>query len=281
MQETLKLLREGLRPLYGKGETEAIIRIIFHHLKGWSVTDMAIHYADELTPFLKAEIEGILLRLLNHEPIQYITGEARFHGMDFKVTPDVLIPRPETDELVDIITGYWGDREDLDVLDIGTGSGCIAISLAKVLRFPDVTAIDNSSAALKVAEENARTLKTRVRFIEADVFTWCPASDFDIIVSNPPYVDESEKSGMERNVLDHEPGSALFVPDSNPLVYYKRIAEIAEKHLKPGGALYFEINPRHCDEMENLLHARGFNDVTVSLDSSGKRRFVTATHDEE
>ena len=246
MRETLKKLRDALRPMYGDRETEAIIRIIFHHLKGWSVTEMLIHGQEPLSPFIISEVDKILQRLLKHEPIQYITGEARFHGMEMKVTPDVLIPRPETDELVDIIVGDSGNKEDLKVLDIATGSGCIAIALARNLPFAHVTATDISDGALKVARENASNLRANIDFIHADVFSWPPESCFDIIVSNPPYVDESEKKKMEKNVLDYEPASALFVPDDNPLIYYKRIADIAVKSLSDNGRLYFEINPLHA-----------------------------------
>ncbi len=278
MRDTLRKLREILRPLYGNGETEAIIRIMFHYLKGWNTVDIIMHEDASLSPFIKSEIDAILKRLVKHEPIQYITGEARFHGMEMKVTPDVLIPRPETDELVDIIVADAGETEDLRVLDIGTGSGCIAIALARSLRFPTVTAVDISDAALAVARENASNLKANVSFIKEDILTVSPEGIFDIIVSNPPYIDESEKSGMEPNVLDYEPKIALFVPDDNPLLFYKRIAEIAVRKLSPAGKLYFEINPRHADELSRYLTDCGFDDVQVIRDSFGKLRFIKATN---
>jgi release factor glutamine methyltransferase len=277
MRETLKKLRDALRPMYGDRETEAIIRIIFHHLKGWSVTEMLIHGQEPLSPFIISEVDKILQRLLKHEPIQYITGEARFHGMEMKVTPDVLIPRPETDELVDIIVGDSGNKEDLKVLDIATGSGCIAIALARNLPFAHVTATDISDGALKVARENASNLRANIDFIHADVFSWSPESCFDIIVSNPPYVDESEKKKMEKNVLDYEPASALFVPDDNPLIYYKRIADIAVKSLSDNGRLYFEINPLHASELSAFLTGKGFENVEVIRDSYGRQRFSKTT----
>lgn len=278
MRDTLRKLREILRPLYGNGETEAIIRIMFHYLKGWNTVDIIMHEDASLSPFIKSEIDAILKRLVKHEPIQYITGEARFHGMEMKVTPDVLIPRPETDELVDIIVSDAGETEDLRVLDIGTGSGCIAIALARSLRFPTVTAVDISDAALAVARENASNLKANISFIKEDILTDSPEGIFDIIVSNPPYIDESEKSGMEPNVLDYEPKIALFVPDNNPLLFYKRIAEIAVRKLFPAGKLYFEINPRHADELSRYLTDCGFDDVQVIRDSFGKLRFIRATN---
>ena len=288
MRETLKRLRNELRPIYGDRETEAIIRIIFHHVKGWSLTDMLIHEPEELSPFIKSEIEGILERLKRHEPIQYITGEARFHGLELHVTPDVLIPRPETAELVDIIADDADGREDLRVLDIATGSGCIAIALARTLKFAKVTALDVSAAALEVARGNDRELRTGVTFIEADIFKWPEDEEnegdssgrgavqgrFDVIVSNPPYIDESEKTGMDPNVTDYEPHLALFVPDDDPLRFYRRIANVGRLLLVKGGRLYFEINPRHAKEMVGLLKNNGYEDVEVIRDSYGKERFV-------
>lgn len=276
MRETLKRLRTQLRPIYGERETEAIIKIIFHHLKGWNTVDMLIHEPEPLSSFIKSEVDKILTRLLQHEPIQYITGEARFHGLELHVTPDVLIPRPETAELVDIIADDAGEREDLKVLDIATGSGCIAIALARSLRFPEITALDISPAALKVAEKNAKDLKTNIRFISGDIFTWSGSGVYDIIVSNPPYIDESEKETMDRNVLDFEPHGALFVPDEDPLRFYIRIIALCKTILIPGGMLYLEINPRHATELAQLISSRGFTQTEVIKDSYGKDRFIRA-----
>lgn len=283
MRELLKKLRDALRPVYGNGETEAIIRIIFHYLKGWNTVDLLVHEQDEASPFLQSEVDGILVRLLNHEPIQYITGEARFHGLELKVTPAVLIPRPETSELVDLICDRAGEREDLRVLDLCTGSGCIALALARSLKFPKITAVDISAAAVDVARDNAQRLKTKIDFIQADIFKWTPSAQFDIIVSNPPYVDESEKEGMDDNVLLHEPAQALFVPDDNPLVFYKRIAEIASDTLAPDGRLYLEINPRHASELSSYLSEKGFANVETLRDSYDRQRFIMAsnTHDDK
>lgn len=278
MRECLKNLRKNLRPIYGNGETEAIIRIIFHHLKGWSLTDMLIHEPDTLSPFIRSQADSILNRLMRHEPIQYITGEARFHGMEINVTPDVLIPRPETDELVDIIINEADEASDLRVLDIATGSGCIAIALARSLRFPEVTAIDISQPALNVAKENAKKLKANVRFIKADILSWTTSDRFDIIVSNPPYIGESEKSLMERNVLDYEPPSALFVPDDDPLIFYRHITRIAASSLSPTGRLYLEINPLHASALGDMLANRGFSDIDIIRDSYGRLRFLTTSY---
>lgn len=277
MKETLIKLRKELRPVYGQRETEAIIRIMFHFLKGWNTVDILMHENEPLSDFILHEIDSILKRLLKHEPIQYITGKARFHGMEFKVTPDVLIPRPETDELTDLIIDDCADKEDLDILDIATGSGCIAISLARNIPFSNVTALDISAKALDVARLNAENLKANVKFIHADIFNWQPSDNsFDIIVSNPPYIDMSEKEGMEPNVLDHEPASALFVPDSDPLVFYKRISSLASNALRPGGTLYFEINPRHANGFYPLLSSHGFQNVEILKDFQGRHRMVKA-----
>ena len=274
MKETLKNLRESLVPKYGKGETEAIIRIIFHYLKGWSLTDILIHGDEELSPYIKSEIKKIQERLLQNEPIQYITGEARFHGMTFQVNPGVLIPRPETDELVDIIIKDYAGKEDLKVLDLCTGSGCIAISLARNLKFPKITALDTSSLALQCANKNASALKVSINFIQADIFKWQPDSKYDIIVSNPPYVDDSERISMPANVVDFEPSEAIFVRDDNPLVFYKRIADIAQASLNKTGTLYLEINPRHSEELKGLMKAKGMTDIEIIKDSFGKDRFM-------
>lgn len=281
MRDTLKKLRTALRPLYGNRETEAIIKLIFHYVKGWNTVDILTHEPDTLSPFIRSEIDGILKRLLNYEPIQYITGEARFHGLELHVTPDVLIPRPETSELVDIIVGKAGETTDLCVLDVATGSGCIAVALARALLFPKVTALDISAPALEVARRNAADLKVKVEFIEADIFSWTPdGAKYDIIVSNPPYIDESERASMERNVLDYEPSSALFVPDDDPLRFYRRITQLAASALVAGGRLYYEINPRHADQLAREIAGAGFSDVEIVKDSFGHDRFITAVKGE-
>ena len=277
MEQTLKKLRSALNPIYGKGETEAIIRIIFHHLKGWNLTEMLIHQQDELSDFIKGQVDSILQRLLNHEPIQYITGEARFHGMEMKIHPGVLIPRPETEELVDLIIDHYQGKDDLDVLDLCTGSGCIAISLARNLPFSKVTAIDFSEEAIQTAKENSELLKTKIEIIKDDIFSWSPEKKFDIIVSNPPYVLDREALNMEKNVLNFEPHEALFVRDDKPLEFYDRIANIAKKSLKSQGMLYLEINPIESEALIALFKEKGFNNISLTKDSFGKNRFISAS----
>lgn len=274
--ELMRRMQAKLSPRYGAGEAKAMTRLIFHHLKGWSATDLVINADRPVGDYIVGKVNDILTRLLAGEPLQYIVGEARFYGMDFKVSPAVLIPRQETEELVDLIVRE-NEASDLRVLDVGTGSGAIAVALARNLRFPKVTAIDISGAALEVARDNAARLHAPIHFIRQDVFTYEPASgSFDIIVSNPPYIAESEKKDMDGNVLEHEPGIALFVPDDNPLIYYSRIAWIAARSLSPGGRLYFEINPLFADKLKAMLESEGFVDVEIMDDISRRPRFARA-----
>lgn len=269
-------MRKRLEPRYGQGEAKAMTSLIFHHLKGWNATDMIINADRPVSEYVLEKANDILGRLDSGEPLQYILGEARFYGMDLKVSPAVLIPRPETEELVDLIVRE-NKGNDLRVLDIGTGSGAIAIALSRNLPFSEVTAIDISSAALAVTRENASALHARIVLLEQDVFTYAPAPDsFDIIVSNPPYIARSESKDMDSNVLDYEPHMALFVPDDDPLLYYSRIAEIGRSALTGHGKLYFEINPRFADILATMLRSEGYVDVRIIDDISHRRRFAAA-----
>lgn len=270
-------LREEISKISGPSEASAIIRLIFHSLKGWDATDLVIHAGDEVSDFTLERIGRILERLRLGEPIQYILGEGRFYGMDLKVTPDVLIPRHETEELIDLIRAKEGDRRDLRVLDVGTGSGAIAIALSRNLLFPEIRAIDISEKALEVAEYNAKKLHADIQFIQEDIFEYTPEPEsLDIIVSNPPYVLESEKKDIEPLVLDHEPAIALFVPDSDPIRYYSRIAEVAESALAAGGRLYFEINPPCAEKIKEMLDGKGFSEIEIHHDISRRLRFISA-----
>lgn len=261
---------------YGQGEARAMVRLIFHTLKGWDQTALIVNSGWIVSDYILQKITAVMDRLHKGEPLQYILGEARFYGMDFKVTPAVLIPRPETAELIDLIVSE-NSASDLKVLDVGTGSGAIAIALSRNLNFPEITAIDNSEEALKVARENAARLNAKIDFRCEDIFMYEPDKDsFDIIVSNPPYIAEHEKSGMDRNVLDYEPASALFVPDATPLVYYSRIADVGATSLVTGGGIYFEINPLYADELRGLLAGDGYDDIRIIEDSSRKKRFAYA-----
>ena len=222
------------------------------------------------------ELENIIFRLQKNEPIQYIRGYAEFCGRNFRVAPGVLIPRPETAELVDLIVKENPDACRL--LDIGTGSGCIAISLDKNLPDAKVDAWDISEEALAIARKNNEELDAQVIFRRQDVFSadGMQGASYDIIVSNPPYVTETEKTEMEANVLDWEPGLALFVPDEDPLRFYRRIAELGRELLRPGGKLYFEINQAYGQDMIRMIEMNQYRDVRVIKDIFGKDRILTA-----
>lgn len=277
MQATIQKIKETLSSGFTQGEIKNIIRIIFEKLKGYSQVDIIMHHDEILSDFIKNKIDSVLERLLRHEPIQYIFNETYFHGLHLKVTPYTLIPRPETEELVDIIVKENYDS-DLRVLDIGTGSGAIAIALARSLRFPVIDAIDVSQEALNIAEENANRLKTKVNFFKKDILNVDDNTYevYDIIVSNPPYITEQEKIEMEHNVLDYEPHTALFVPDGNPLLFYNAITLYAVTALKPNGRIYFEINNRFGKETAMLLSENGFVNTAVIKDMYGLDRFVSA-----
>lgn len=277
VREELIEVRERLNGIYDRREREAVILLVFSFVKGWNRVDLIINEGKELSEFARREIDGIVDRLILGEPIQYITGQARFYGMDLKVGPGVLIPRPETEELVDWIKDDSKGKEDLRILDIGTGSGCIAVALARTLPFSEVTAIDISAEALAIAEENAKSLKAKVRFVNADMYQWMPDSgSLDIIVSNPPYIAPDEEADMEVRVKDFEPREALFVGADDPIRPYKRIEVLARTGLKPGGSVFMELNPRFAEDVRNYYVTRGWDDVEVRVDSFGKKRFLKA-----
>ncbi len=263
-------------------ELQQMMRIILEDVMHYTPVDAVILEHDELPDFFKAKLDGIIERLLRHEPLQYVLGEARFHGMKFKVTPAVLIPRPETEMLVDMVADA-NPQPDLRVLDVGTGSGCIAIALARTLKWPQVTATDVSVQALAVARQNAEVLKAaNVRLVQQDILQAEPPREpeYDVVVSNPPYICQSERAGMEANVLDHEPGTALWVPDDDPLLYYRAIARYAAAALMPGGRLYFEINRAQGRATAQLLSGLGYTGVSVSRDQFGNERFAAAVKPE-
>lgn len=275
-REALNRLRSELRPLYDQRETESITRVIFEEVLRWKPVDIVMRDDDELPTFFPTRLDEIIARLQRYEPIQYILGKAWFHGHTLTVTPAVLIPRPETEQLVDMIVDQ-NPGSDLQVLDIGTGSGCIAISLARALKFAQITGIDISTDTLAVAQQNSTALKTRVKFIEQDILTCrAPSEAWDIIVSNPPYITEHEKESMERNVLDYEPAGALFVPDEDPMLFYRPIASYALRALKNGGRLYLEINRAMASLVRETLAKAGLRNIQIHTDFNGNNRFVTA-----
>lgn len=281
VKELFRGIRKSLSVKFGEAEAKEMACVIFENLKGWSITDILVKGDNEISDYIVAKADDVVDRLINKdEPIQYIFGSAHFYGMVLKVNKFTLIPRQETAQLVDIIVDENRDRRDLKVLDVCTGSGCIAVALSRNLKFADVTGIDISSGALEVAMENAKSLKCDIDFICDDFFSLANPSSpcFDIIVSNPPYIADFEAKNMEPNVLDYEPHIALFVPDDDPLKFYHRISEYAQSALFLTGKLYFEINPLFADDLVSYLHKNGWHDVELVRDMYGKNRFVKAIH---
>lgn len=276
MNKTIAYIRSRLQPYYPAEEVAALSRVVCCDLLGQAPVDYYLGKDMVLSPKKEQELEDILLRLSRFEPLQYIEGRAVFLGREFQVAPGVLIPRPETEELVELMLKEI--PSDARILDVGTGSGCIAVSLAKELPHASVTAWDVSPEALCVARANACKLQAEVRFVECDVLTYLPDTDerYDVIVSNPPYITESEKCDMEPNVLQWEPSLALFVPDDDPLRFYRRIAALGRRMLNEGGRLYFEINRSMGGGMEEMLSEMDYVNVRVMKDLSQNDRFVIA-----
>lgn len=264
---------------YGEREAQAMVRVIFEDVMGWSPVDMVLKGDYELNNYTAERIWKIADRVAAGEPIQQVVGWADFSGLRFVVTRQTLIPRPETAELVDLIISRFAGRKDLNILDCGTGSGCIAITLARSLPFARVKGIDISDGALDVARNNASRLKTKVDFEHVDMLCLPPepSSLYDIIVSNPPYIAEHERNLMESNVLDFEPPTALFVPDADPLKFYRAIGQYGTSALKSGGRLYFEINPLYASQLVILMESLGYDTVETELDAQGKTRFLIAS----
>lgn len=276
MNKIVAYIRSRLQPYYTAEEVSALSRIVCCDLLGQAPTDYYLGKDIVLSPKKEQELEDILQRLSRFEPLQYIEGRTLFLGREFWIAPGVLIPRPETEELVELMLKEI--PADARILDVGTGSGCIAISLAKELPDTLVTAWDVSPEALSVARANARKLQADVRFVECDVLA-CQVDEvglYDVIVSNPPYVTEAEKADMEPNVLQWEPSLALFVPDDDPLRFYRRIAVLGRDMLADGGRLYFEINRAYGREMVEMLRTMGYVGVRVEKDLSQNDRFVIA-----
>lgn len=269
--------RQQLSDLYDDKEVVSILKILLEDSFGNDFTHLIAEdiSMDDGKIF---EISGKIERLMKYEPVQYVTGKADFYGRDFIVTRDVLIPRNETEELVmRMLNDYkFFEGERLDVLDIGTGSGCIAITLTLENPRFRVMAIDNSENALEVAAMNASRLSAAVEFVKDDILNPLVVNKrkFDIIISNPPYVTESERAYMRKNVLDYEPENALFVSDANPLVFYKQIIRLSETMLGRGGRLYFEINEKFRDLFCQFVDLQSFESVDVYQDLNGKDRMV-------
>lgn len=272
-------IKQVLHPYYQETEAGALAKWILTEVFHFSTFDL---YAGKDMNFSENDrdrLEDILNRLRDYEPLQYVLGKAEFGGLSFEVTPDVLIPRPETLELVEWITADCQGTEGVRILDIGTGSGCIPVTLYKRLEAyrPQVASWDISEKALEVAGRNAVANGAVVTFCCQDVLSESlPETEVDVLVSNPPYIAEKEKASMERNVLDWEPGLALFVPDDDPLLFYRKIAEAGLRILSPKGRLYYEINRAYGKETVELLERLGYTEVELRKDLSGNDRMVKA-----
>lgn len=261
-------LWKPLTRLYVAREAKAIARLVMEDRFGLTMADVLCGKTGD-----DAVLRHIQQRLLQGEPVQYVLGVAEFGGRQFRVAPGVLIPRPETLELC-----QWVEEErGTTILDIGTGSGCIACTLAAELPEAQVTAWDISETALSVARENAKRTNVHVSFEQVDALNIPSTPDkWDIIVSNPPYVCEKERATMERHVLDYEPSLALFVPDDDPLLFYRAIADYARQSLTAGGSLFFEINPLYAEQLKSLLSAMSYHHIEVRDDQYGKPRMIKA-----
>ena len=273
-----------LAPLYGDGEAKAIAQMVYEVRYGLTLSDIYLGKDTQLSADDQAELKEIAKRLADNEPVQYVLGVADFCGRQYHVEPGILIPRPETEHLCRLITEHVANgspiRATRSILDIGTGSGCIAITLALDIPNSHVTAWDISPTALRVAKDNAQRLGAKINVQEVDVLSspspWRGmGGGFSLIVSNPPYICDSEADQMEANVLDYEPEIALFVPDDDPLKFYVPIMNLAQSALHPGGQLWLETNPLYEEIIEERLLELGFN-VTAHDDQFGKTRFIQA-----
>ena len=292
MKQIISQISSQLQSAYPEDEARSLAWWIMEELTGKSRTELQFGCKDTpFSPIMQEKSQEIISRLLHFEPIQYIFGHTLWCGLDLLVTPATLIPRPETAELVERINTSIPFREwsglGLHVLDIGTGSGCIAIALKKAHPSWSVTGIDISPEAIAIARENARRNKVKVNFQVADIFDFNEENPkfeilnpkYDIVVSNPPYICESEKTSMRPNVLNFEPSSALFVPDSDPLLFYRRIAELFSLPLEGKGrerGLFFEINEAYASEISAMLSGLGYTDIQIHKDIYGKDRIIEA-----
>ena len=277
--DVIRYFRQELNSEYDPGEVEAFISYCFEAYLNFTKKDLLLKKEEFISESELLKFSFAVKQLKQHRPIQYILGKAYFYGLSFIVNEQVLIPRPETEELVDFIIQENKQRKDLNILDIGTGSGCIPIALKKKLPQASIMAVDVSVPALEIAKRNAALHHTEVSFFQQDILDrstvfFNDAFKYDCIVSNPPYVLLSEKKSMEKNVLEHEPHLALFVVDEDPLLFYKTIADFSLQHLHPGGKLYFEINAAYGSETKDMLEKKGFKNPVLMTDLNNKNRIL-------
>ena len=280
LRDATAALTAALTALYPAHEAQAVASLVFQQLLHLDGLRFSMAARETVSPEIMAQLPALQARLLAHEPVQYVLGTAHFAGMELEVTPATLIPRPETEELVQLIEREQAGRAGRRVLDVGTGSGCLALALARVLPKAEVLAVDISAEALAVARRNAAVWAPAVTFQQVDILSQLPAGlapgTLDVLVSNPPYVRESERATMRENVLAWEPATALFVPDNDPLLFYRHLAEISAQFLAADGVAYLEINEALGDETAALFTAQGFAEVRVVADMFGKPRMVRA-----
>lgn len=263
---------------FPKTEIQSFFNILIEHQLKLNRVEIALNPTIEIPKIHLDFLQSALSGLKKSVPIQYIIGETEFYGLPFKVTKNVLIPRPETEELVNWVLNDTKNIANINILDIGTGSGCIAISIAKNVPNAKVFSLDISSKALEIAKENAKLNGVNIQFIEADILDSPKSNEkFDVIISNPPYVRELEKEEMQKNVLENEPHIALFVRDENPLLFYDKIADFALTNLKQNGSIYFEINQYLGNQTLDLLKSKGFQNIKLKKDIFGANRMLRAT----
>lgn len=282
MHPIVREIRDALRGYYPDSEALSLARILLVETFGFSTLELYGGKDREFSGNEKEVLDEMMARLQKNEPIQYIIGRETFCGMTFEVDRNVLIPRPETRELVEWIVADCQGKRGCRLLDVGTGSGCISVSLAKLLPDSVVEAWDISEGALDVARRNCFRNGVEVDFRLQDVLKAEPGETrFDVIVSNPPYITEKEKADMEANVLDWEPSTALFVPDADPLLFYRKIAELGLALLYEGGSLYFEINRAYGEETLAMLDGLGYKELEIRKDSWGNDRMIKAKRYDE
>ena len=270
-------IKDALKDIYPEPEAFSLAKMLLVEGFGFSTLELYGGKDKDISGKRRDVLNEMIRRLQKNEPIQYVLGVETFCGLSFEVNPNVLIPRPETAELVNWIVDEWGTKPSCRVLDIGTGSGCIPVSLAKLLETSRVESWDISEEALRVARRNCERNEVDVLLRQKDVLEASPEGVFyDVIVSNPPYIADSEKMSMNANVLEWEPSLALFVPDSDPLLFYRKIGELALEMLAEDGALYFEINQAYGMDTVNMLKALGYGQVELRKDAWGNDRMVKA-----
>ena len=275
--EIISRIKLELNGFYSASELGIIAQQLVAKVTGLSHTDILTNKSINLTTKQIQLLEDFLERLKKFEPIQYIVGETEFFGMRFFVNNNVLIPRPETEELIEWILSRYDKNREIKILDIGTGSGCIAIALKKFLPNSQVFALDISENALKTAKQNAEQNGVKIEFLHKDILSdFIDETQWDIIVSNPPYIPENEKDNISSNVLDYEPHLALFVPENSPLLFYERIIDFTKKHSSTYGEIYFEIHYDKARDIEDLLQRNSFVEVEVKKDLSGNERMIRA-----